>query len=870
MSISKTASSKKVLASLLFIFVFLQMASQLYATNQTQEGLRPLAPTAVNLTELTSTPPQSPETFQREAPETIAAALFLNANNQLNSQPDASSAVSATAPSPFAPTGHFESTLMPITTDIAVGLNDNVFVYGPSLLTSGDTAVSHNHGFTWHAIEETDIDTIATSPVDQNHVLMGSWTGIHISKNAGLTWTAVPQSKTGGIVHLEFSPTYSVDRKIYAASSGSSNAPGKMMLSVDDGNTWTGVPIPTLPLHFALAPNFNASQKMIAAIGYNGVLYSENGGQNWANRSTGLDLNYGNYIQEVFFSPGYATDNTVFALTSYGVYRSFNSGINWSPFLPFIIQDFALDPNYGTNKTLYMNASVNSNGDTFYALFRSQDNGQSFQGLVSDVVDFAFSPDFTNNKTIYVQISSSPYISMGAFNGLIRSTDNGATWYIRSETVPNAAVVALATSSKFSTDETAFLVREGQVDGVYGYSLWKTTDLGFSWEMLPLPEETRLAPIKIALSPNYSADQTIILMVSEGYTLTANLYKSINGGQSWTLLNSNLPIDASLKPDLKLSPNYPQDKTIFISDHYKGLYRSPNDGQSWQQLSSKSSITSFAVAPEYPTDNRLFISLYNDGISRSDDGGTSWTTPNKPGGLELMMNLSPEFKQDNIIFATNGGTSGGGIWKSVNAGNSWTEVSGTELSYYQEAAAISPNFTQDQTIAVQVKNRLLYLSEDGGQNWFALSGTYYSYEPIGLTIPYWQGKPFPITADHSGFYVYVWPWQASAGFNCATPLSLFSNELQDATIGVGINSAQPAQWRMNSADVNAISWLSVTDTEGMQPQFPRLTIDSSLVTAPETAEITIDIFLSYRQYLSVDAQVFLPCYGASLPVIFND
>jgi photosystem II stability/assembly factor-like uncharacterized protein len=699
---------------------------------------------------------------------------------------------------------------------------------------------------------------------------MGSDTGIHISHDAGITWTTVPINTTGGVVHIEFSPTFSADRKIYAASNGSFYAPGKMMRSEDGGYTWKAVAIPTLPLHFALAPNFHASQKMIAAIGSNGVLYSENGGQNWANRSTGLDLNYGNYIEEVFFSPGYATDNTIFALTSYGVYRSINSGISWSPFLPFIIKNFALDPNYGTNKTLYMNASVNSNGNTFYALFRSQDNGQSFQGLVADVVDFAFSPGFPNNKTIYVQINSAPYITTGEFNGLIRSTDNGTAWYIRSETVPNASVVDLVTSSEFSADKTAFLIREGYVDRVFGYSIWKTTDLGFSWDMLSLPEATRYAPIKIALSPNFSVDKTIILMISEGYDLTANLYKSSNGGQSWTLLNSNLPLDAAREPDLKLSPNYPQDKTIFISDYTTGLYRSQNDGQSWQLLSSKSSITSFAVAPEYPTDNRLFISLYNEGISRSDNGGTSWTTPNNPGGLALIMNLSPDFRQDNTIFATNGGTSGGGIWKSANAGSSWTEVSGTELSYYQEAATISPNFTQDQTIAVQVTNRKLYLSEDAGQNWFALDGAYYGYGPIGLAIPYWQGRPFPITANTSGFYFYIWPWQASAGFNCAQTVSLANAEPQDATIGVGINSVWPAQWRVNSADVNAISWLSVTETEGTQPQFPHLTIDSSLITTPQTAEISIDIFLSYRQVVSVDVPVFLPCYGTSLPVIFND
>lgn len=257
MSISKTASSKRVIISLLFIFVFLQMASQIYATNQKQDAPPPIVPTAINLAEITSSPPQFPGSFKREAPEAIAAALSLKSGGQLT----APLAISTTSPSPFAPTGHFESTLMPRSVNITVGQKDTVFVFGSGSIYGSDTAVSHNQGFTWEAIEETNIKTLAISPVDQNHILMGSDTGIHISQNAGRTWATVPLNKTGGIVHLEFSPTYSADRKIYAASNGSSYAPGKMMSSEDGGSTWKGVPIPTLPLHFALAPNFNASPK---------------------------------------------------------------------------------------------------------------------------------------------------------------------------------------------------------------------------------------------------------------------------------------------------------------------------------------------------------------------------------------------------------------------------------------------------------------------------------------------------------------------------------------------------------------------------------------------------------------------------------
>jgi photosystem II stability/assembly factor-like uncharacterized protein len=751
---------------------------------------------------------------------------------------------------PFAPIGHFESVFAPDLHKLEVGLGDTIFLY--SLHASGAVR-SLNEGLTWFPLAYPSARAVEVSPTNRNHILLGGISGIYTSHDAGYTWQPAATA-TVGIKQVAFSPTYAVDGQMFAMTSGSSQTPSQLFRSHDGGDIWENIPVSGFPQQFELSPDYNTLQTIAIATGTSGILYSDNAGASWQNRNTGLDLQLGNDVYEIIFSPNYATDNTIFARTLYGLYRTVNNGTNWSLFLPYVIEDIELHPHYAANHTFFMIARVESNGQQFNALFRTQNNGESFEGLLAFVRDFELSPDYATNHTMYAQLDI----------GLVQSRDNGQTWYLRSDIAPKASTQELLTSPSLSIDNTMFMIRHGYTHGNAFYTVWKSTTLGFTWDKLSLPQEDIFHPIRIALSSDYGNDQTIILLIGEN--VSAKLYKSTDGGASWTLLNDNLPIDAKRDPDLKLSPNYTQDNTIFISGYLEGLYRSGNDGQSWQQLYTDAAITSIAIAPEYPSDPRLFISRYNNGIARSDDAGSTWGPPAPPGsGLSFLMNLSPNFSQDNTMFAVNGGTTSGGIWKSVDAGDTWIEVTDYPQQS-QKASAISSNYTNDQTVAVHVDYRGVYLTEDAGGTWFALEGALPGDNPASIALPYWRGRLLPMVTMNDNFYIYMWPSQISAGFSCQK-LVLNSPELQNATIAIGINSPFPARWHMN---VDSIGWLSIVEPDGTIPDLPQLLVDSDQITEPVRDTVEVNVYLSYQQSVSFDVPVFLPCYGVNLPIIVQN
>ncbi|MEM6378322.1 MAG: T9SS type A sorting domain-containing protein [Bacteroidota bacterium] len=111
--------------------------------------------------------------------------------------------------------------------------------------------------------------------------------------------------------------------------------------------------------------------------------------------------------------------------------------------------------------------------------------------------------------------------------------------------------------------------------------LLKTTNAGESWNTiheLPMAVDVELNPV-----------DTNFLYVSHGslfHQEYSGIYRSKNGGDSFTKLRIGLPDDYTGKAVLSLDPH--SDKTVYasIADAFqsKGLYRTSNHGDSWTQV----------------------------------------------------------------------------------------------------------------------------------------------------------------------------------------------------------------------------------------------------------------------------------------------
>jgi photosystem II stability/assembly factor-like uncharacterized protein len=171
------------------------------------------------------------------------------------------------------------------------------------------------------------------------------------------------------------------------------------------------------------------------------------------------------------------------------------------------------------------------------------------------------------------------------------------------------------------------------------------------------------------------------------------------------------PIDA-----LELSPNYAQDKTVFIviSDH---LLKSTDGGFSWKELvrglDNKHLLSSIAVSPSYHTDEILFVSSKGDGIYKSQDAGKSFIKVNN--GLQNLnisqLAIYPGYHVYKVALAAG---AEGGLYKTADGGGSWYQV--MDASARISALAFSSDLRKDIVLAGDHRG-ILYISVDHGETW---------------------------------------------------------------------------------------------------------------------------------------------------------
>ncbi|MHB1389821.1 MAG: WD40/YVTN/BNR-like repeat-containing protein [Thermoleophilia bacterium] len=408
---------------------------------------------------------------------------------------------------------------------------------------------------------------------------------------------------------------------------------------------------------------------------------------------------YGGGVRSLALSPSFASDHTLFAVSyNNGVFKSTDAGSNWSPAntgLPANtgVSSLALSPNFAADHTLF--------AGTDGGAFKSTDAGANWSavntGLTSTyVISLALSPNFASDHTLFAGTAG---------GGVFKSTDAGASWSAVNSGLPaSTSVGSLALSPNFAADHTLF------AGTGYGGSVFKSTDAGASWSAANTGL-TATDVSSLALSPNFAADHTLFAGTDGG------VFKSTDAGASWSAVNTGLPI--TWVKALALSPNFATDHTLFAGENSVGtaggVFKSTDGGASWSAVNSglpaSKYVWSLALSPNFATDHTLFAGTGNPGgtgggtpfgsVFKSTDAGASWSAVNS--GLPVAdveaLAVSPNFATDHTLFAgTHGYRDASGVYESTDAGLSWRAVN-TGLTVTGVAAlAISPNFASDHTI----------------------------------------------------------------------------------------------------------------------------------------------------------------------------
>jgi photosystem II stability/assembly factor-like uncharacterized protein len=194
----------------------------------------------------------------------------------------------------------------------------------------------------------------------------------------------------------------------------------------------------------------------------------------------------------------------------------------------------------------------------------------------------------------------------GSFEGLFRSLDAGATWQRPSAVLNTESPGDMAVAPN---DPNTVYVAVGD-------AVWVSHDGGVSF-----PVRTTVAganSIVLAIDPRDSSTAYLgSINVPAGVTV---LYKTVNGGSTWTAANAGLEAVAVRR--IKIDP---ANSAIVYAATELGLYKSVNAGAAWTRLPGQESVEDVDIDVFEPMHLiRTGAIAQRNRVERSVDGGESW------------------------------------------------------------------------------------------------------------------------------------------------------------------------------------------------------------------------------------------------------
>lgn len=283
--------------------------------------------------------------------------------------------------------------------------------------------------------------------------------------------------------------------------------------------------------------------------------------------------------------------------------------------------------------------------------------------------------------------------------------------------------------------------------GVNNGGVWKTNDYGRTWN--PIFDQQSTGSVgDIAVSE--SNPNVIYVGCGEGIqrpdlSIGDGVYKSTDAGKTWT--NMGLK-DGQQIGGIVIDPKNENRVFVAVLGHpygpntERGIYRTVDGGKNWERVLYKDENTGAIQVSFDPNNaNILYADMWagrqgpwengqwngsESGLYKSTDGGNTWKKltkglPTTEQGLgRIGFGIAPT--NSNRLYATVDAGRYGGIYRSDDAGESWTLMSGDGRYWGRGSDFAEVKIDPTNADIVYSANVVTWKSVDGAKTWTGFRG----------------------------------------------------------------------------------------------------------------------------------------------------
>jgi uncharacterized protein (TIGR03437 family) len=475
--------------------------------------------------------------------------------------------------------------------------------------------------------------------------------------------------------------------------------------------------------------------------------------------------------------------STLYAATKQGPFKSTDSGATWTQLIVTTNDSslpgepstlvIAVDPQ--TPSTVYAFGRFTSVSGQPLAFLKSTDSGATW----SVVSKPAFSYTFSTKALLAIDsVKTNVLYTMNSLDGLEVTTDGGVTWSAPAITKP-AGSPSGGTANQPNLAGVATDPNHSGVVYVVGGNpafhpgkgyLLKSTDFGNTWTILT---STAGFGSRIFINPRNSLEIYGTSLSNIGCTASngqCGIYKSTDGGQSWTELN--IPENIVQNVAIDVTPGL-----LYASAYISNVYTSADGGTTWKPVfpASTVSVAYFVVRADPNAASTAYAIGPSDQsmVSKTSDGGATWTHAELAQSYQCGSQTCaiPAYIYDLVVAPqAQSPPTPPAIVSVVNAAsfqpnvvaNSWVTIQGTGLAPQTDdwshaiVNGALPTSLDGVTVTIGGKPAYVYFISPGQLNVLAPD---VPAGPITVTVttPGGTSENFSSTASLNGPAFFLWP-----------------------------------------------------------------------------------------------------------------